>query len=140
MFPSAWGALRGRRSWLARRQGVTAGACVSWDDGTSVGLYWVAVLPEHRSQGVARALLERVLRAHPERPATLTATLLGEPLYRKLGFVEQGLATWWRCPAMSSPAARPVTDRLVTDRPVTDRLLADPPTTVHPITTLSAEA
>ena len=105
MFPPSWSALPGRRSWLARRSGATAAACVSWDDGTSVGLYWVATLPEHRSHGVARALLEAVLRAHPERPAALTATLLGEPLYRKLGFVEQGLSTWWRYPGQGPAVA-----------------------------------
>lgn len=99
MFPAALRTVPGRRSWLARRGGEAAGACVSWDDGASVGLYWVAVLPEHRSHGVARALLEAALRAHPQRAATLTATLLGEPLYRKLGFVEQGVSTWWRYPA-----------------------------------------
>jgi GNAT superfamily N-acetyltransferase len=98
MFPAALGSLPGRRSWLARRGGLPAGACVTWDDGASVGLYWVAVLPEHRSHGVARTLLEAALRAHPGRPATLTATSLGRPLYRKLGFVEEGLSTWWRYP------------------------------------------
>ncbi|MFC1429314.1 GNAT family N-acetyltransferase [Streptacidiphilus sp. N1-3] len=99
LFPAALDALDGRRAWLARRGGEAAGACVSWDDGTAVGLYWVAVLEPHRSHGVARALLEAALRAHPQRAATLTATLLGEPLYRKLGFVEQAVSTWWRYPA-----------------------------------------
>ena len=102
MFPPACDALRGRRSWLARRGGEPAGGCVSWDDGTAVGLYWVAVLERHRSHGVGRTLLEAALRAHPERPATLTATLLGEPLYRRLGFVEQGVSTWWRYPGTTS--------------------------------------
>jgi GNAT superfamily N-acetyltransferase len=98
MFPAALSAVTGRRSWLARRQGEAAGACVSWDDGSAVGLYWVAVLERHRSHGVARALLEAALGAQPGRAATLTATLLGEPLYRRLGFVEQGVTTWWHYP------------------------------------------
>jgi GNAT superfamily N-acetyltransferase len=102
MFPPKWIDIAGRRSWLARRGGKPAGACVSWDDGSAVGVYWVAVLPEHRSQGVARALVEAVLRAHPHRPASLTATLLGEPLYRKLGFVAQGETVWWRLPGAGS--------------------------------------
>ena len=99
MFPPAQDALDGRRSWLALRRGEPAGACVSWDDGTAVGLYWVAVLEPHRSYGVGRRLLESALAAHPRRPATLTATLLGEPVYRRLGFVEQGVTIWWRYPA-----------------------------------------
>lgn len=106
MFPAPVERMAGRRSWLARRAGEPAGACVSWDDGTAVGLYWVAVLPEHRSYGVARSVLEAALRAHPGRPATLTATLLGEPLYKKLGFVEQAVSTWWRYPPTAT-ALRP---------------------------------
>jgi GNAT superfamily N-acetyltransferase len=102
MFPPALNELAGRRSWLALRRGEAAGACVSWDDGTAVGLYWVAVLERHRSHGVARMLLEAALGAHPLRAATLTATLLGEPLYRKLGFVEQGVTSWWNYPATAS--------------------------------------
>ncbi|MFC1419211.1 GNAT family N-acetyltransferase [Streptacidiphilus cavernicola] len=98
MFPASLDALEGRRLWLARRGGEPAGGCVSWDDGAAVGIYWVAVLERHRSYGVARAVLTEALRAHPDRAATLTATLLGEPLYRRLGFVEQGVTTWWRYP------------------------------------------
>ncbi|MFC1399865.1 MULTISPECIES: GNAT family N-acetyltransferase [Streptacidiphilus] len=106
-FPAGWDVLAGRRSWLARLRGEPVGACVSWDDGASVGVYWVAVLPEHRSRGIARELMAAVLRAHPDRPAVLSATLLGEPLYRRLGFVEQGVATWWRYPGTGMGAPGP---------------------------------
>ncbi|MEY9837392.1 GNAT family N-acetyltransferase [Streptacidiphilus sp. EB103A] len=105
-FPAGWNALGGRRSWLVRLRGEPAGACVSWDDGSSVGVYWVAVLPEHRSRGIARELMATVLLAHADRPAVLSATLLGEPLYRRLGFVEQGVATWWRYPGTGPGAPR----------------------------------
>ncbi|MFB7663825.1 GNAT family N-acetyltransferase [Kitasatospora sp. NPDC056138] len=76
--------------------GQPAAACVTYDNGETVGVYWVATLPVHRSKGLARAVLSQALAAHPGRVATLTATLLGEPLYRRLGFTEQGLARWWR--------------------------------------------
>ncbi|WP_052681655.1 GNAT family N-acetyltransferase [Saccharothrix sp. ST-888] len=76
--------------------GQPAAACVTYDNGETVGVYWVATLPAHRSNGLARAVLSQALEAHPGRLATLTATLLGEPLYRRLGFTEQGLARWWR--------------------------------------------
>lgn len=88
----------GWRAWLARRAGVPAGACVTYDDGEAVGVYWVAVLPEHRSHGVGRALLDACLTPYRDRTAVLTATLLGEPLYRKAGFGEVSLARWWRYP------------------------------------------
>ncbi|MEV4616667.1 GNAT family N-acetyltransferase [Kitasatospora sp. NPDC049258] len=91
--------LPGHRAWLARWHGAPASACVTYDDGATVGAYWVATLPQHRSKGAARAVLEHALAAHPDRVATLTATLLGEPLYRRMGFREHGVSRWWRFPA-----------------------------------------
>lgn len=98
-FPACDGEIPGRRNWLARVDGHPAAACITHDDGAAVGVYWVATLPEYRSRGAARAVLRTALAAHPDRPATLTATLLGEPLYRRLGFTERGLARWWQSPA-----------------------------------------
>jgi GNAT superfamily N-acetyltransferase len=98
-FPAVYAFVPGRRSWLARVDGRPAAACVTLDDGVAVGFYWVATLPEHRSRGAARAVMCAALAAHAGRVATLTATLLGEPLYRRLGFTERGLSRWWRYPA-----------------------------------------
>ncbi|MER7750985.1 GNAT family N-acetyltransferase [Kitasatospora sp. NPDC097643] len=86
----------GCRAWLGRVDGVTAGACLTFDDGRATGVYWVATLPDQRGQGVARAVLRTALaHAHPDRPATLVATSQGEPLYRTLGFTEQARTCWW---------------------------------------------
>ncbi|RAG86732.1 hypothetical protein DN069_04890 [Streptacidiphilus pinicola] len=104
-FPAA-AVVPGQRSWLARVDGHPAAACVTYDDGTAVGFYWVATLPELRSQGAARAVVRAGLDAHPGRPATLTATLLGEPLYRRLGFTERGIARWWQFPATPAELRR----------------------------------
>lgn len=102
-FPAEYARIPGRRSWLARVDGRPAAACTTLDDGTAVGVYWLATLPEHRSRGVAGAALRTALAAHPNRSATLTATLLGEPLYRRLGFTERALVRWWRYPATLAP-------------------------------------
>ncbi|WP_354640576.1 GNAT family N-acetyltransferase [Kitasatospora camelliae] len=91
----------GYRAWLATVDGDTAGACMTYDDGTAVGVYWVATLPVHRSKGVARAVVDAALAAAEGKPATLVATLLGEPLYKRLGFTEQGVTRWWRLPGLS---------------------------------------
>jgi GNAT superfamily N-acetyltransferase len=104
-FPAA-AVVPGQRSWLARVDGRPAAACVTHDDGAAVGFYWVATLPEFRSRGAGRAVMRAGLRAHPDRPATLTATLLGEPLYRRLGFTERGLARWWQFPATPAELRR----------------------------------
>ncbi|MCG6496209.1 GNAT family N-acetyltransferase [Kitasatospora sp. A2-31] len=96
MLPEALLEEPGLRAWLGRVDGAPAGACLTYDDGRATGVYWVATLPDHRSRGVGRAVLETALAgAHPDRPATLVATMLGEPLYRKLGFTEQGRTHWW---------------------------------------------
>ncbi|MFI5533360.1 GNAT family N-acetyltransferase [Kitasatospora sp. NPDC051853] len=86
----------GYRAWLCRVEGVPAAACMTYDDGETVGVYWVATLPSHRSLGLGRAVLSTALAAQPGRVFTLVATLLGEPLYRRLGFVECGATRWWR--------------------------------------------
>ncbi|MER8187650.1 GNAT family N-acetyltransferase [Kitasatospora sp. NPDC094015] len=98
LLPEVLLGLPGHRAWLARIDGAPAAACVTYDDGESVGVYWVATLPQHRSKGAARALLERALAGYQERAVTLTATLLGEPLYRRMGFREHGVSRWWRFP------------------------------------------
>ncbi|GAA2156693.1 hypothetical protein GCM10009760_57930 [Kitasatospora kazusensis] len=96
LLPEALLAVPGCRVWLARVDGSPASACVTYDDGEAMGVYWMATLPEHRSKGLARMVVEAALAAHPDRVSTLVATLLGEPLYRRLGFTEQGLTRWWR--------------------------------------------
>ncbi|MFJ9608136.1 GNAT family N-acetyltransferase [Kitasatospora sp. NPDC101176] len=93
----------GCRAWLGRVDAAVAGACLTYDDGRVTGVYWVATLPAHRGRGVAGAVLRTALaHAHPDRPASLVATSLGEPLYRRLGFTEQARTSWWiRTPADS---------------------------------------
>jgi len=90
-------AVPGYRAWLARIDGRPAGACMTYDNGETLGVYWVATMPDYRAKGVGRAVLTAALAAGAGgRVTTLVATLLGEPLYRRLGFVEQGTTRWWR--------------------------------------------
>ncbi|MFD7907152.1 GNAT family N-acetyltransferase [Kitasatospora sp. NPDC059747] len=94
----------GCRVWLGRLDGTPAGACLTYDDGRATGVYWLATLPFARGRGVARAVLETALAAaRPDRPVTLVATAVGEPLYRRLGFADQGRTCWW---TRTAPAAR----------------------------------
>ncbi|MFC7545472.1 GNAT family N-acetyltransferase [Plantactinospora sp. GCM10030261] len=80
---------------LARRGEVPAGACLTLTGPVTTGLYWMTTLPEHRSYGVGRSLLESVLAGLPERRMVLTATPAGRPLYDSLGFRAIAEATWW---------------------------------------------
>lgn len=87
--------LKGWCVWLAHRSGVPAGAAYTFHDGESVGVYQVATLPEHRGNGVARALMAAVLRRYPDVEVTLSATEQGRPLYEQLGFHAVDNAIWW---------------------------------------------
>ena len=80
---------------LARRAGEPAGACITVNDGHACGVYWVATLPDHRSQGVGRAVMTAALNHVDDVPATLTATEAGRPLYESMGFRTVARATWW---------------------------------------------
>jgi GNAT superfamily N-acetyltransferase len=88
----------GWRTWLAYRGGEPAAACCTYDDGAALGAYWLATLPEHRSHGLARAVMSAALAACPGRPAALTATTAGLPLYSALGFQAVSEAAWYRKP------------------------------------------
>ena len=86
----------GWRVWLGYRDDVPAGAVYTFHDGTSLGVYQLATLPEHRGHGVARALMAAILRAYPTDIITLSATDQGRPLYTKLGFTVSSTAIWWQ--------------------------------------------
>jgi GNAT superfamily N-acetyltransferase len=83
------------RVWLAYHAGVPAGAAYTYHDGASLGVYQVATLPEHRRQGVGRAIMAAILNAYPDELMTLTATDQGRPLYEALGFEACSRAIWW---------------------------------------------
>jgi GNAT superfamily N-acetyltransferase len=53
------------------------------------GIYWVSTVEQHRGQGIGAALTAAALRAGRDcglRVATLQASGLGQPVYRRLGF------------------------------------------------------
>lgn len=81
--------------FLIGNDAITVGACVTMTAAACTGVYWVTTLPEHRSKGVARALMIAVLEHHSERPMTLDASVAGKPLYDSLGFDVVALSTWW---------------------------------------------
>jgi GNAT superfamily N-acetyltransferase len=89
----------GWRTWLAYHVGEPAAACCTYDDGAALGVYWLATLPGHRSYGLGRAVMAAALAACPGRPAALTATAAGQPLYSSLGFQAVSEAAWYRKPA-----------------------------------------
>jgi GNAT superfamily N-acetyltransferase len=77
----------GVRHWLAHRDGAPIGLATAFlHHDTLAGLH-LGVLPEHRRQGVARALIRAALADTPAaRVALLAPTRTTEPLYARLGF------------------------------------------------------
>lgn len=53
----------GRRTWVIENRGAVVGYAVTWRAGDVVDLQRIAVLPGHRHQGLARALLEEAVAA-----------------------------------------------------------------------------
>ncbi len=83
------------RVWLAYHHRRPAAAVYTYDDGTAVGVYWMATAPEHRSAGLGRAIMTTAIAAYPSKVFTLVATDAGRPLYESLGFRAVATATWY---------------------------------------------
>ncbi|GAA1612748.1 GNAT family N-acetyltransferase [Actinoplanes couchii] len=95
VFPAALLEEPGVDVFVARLDGVVAGACVTVVDAGIGSHYWVATPPEFRSRGVGRALMLGSLAHLAGIPVTLTASKLGRPLYESLGFTAVAMSTWW---------------------------------------------
>lgn len=81
--------------FVARIDGVTAGACVSVVHDGLGSHYWVATPSAFRSRGVGRAVMLASLVPLADLTVTLTASRLGRPLYESLGFAATTDSTWW---------------------------------------------
>jgi GNAT superfamily N-acetyltransferase len=56
---------------------------------------WVATLPTGRGRGYGRALTAAAVGVAPDLPAVLLASDLGQPVYRRLGFIDLLRCTMW---------------------------------------------
>ena len=65
---------------------------VAYDDGESVGVYLVGTAAAARGRGLGSAVTAGALAALAPRPALLTATTMGRPVYERLGFRVVGRA------------------------------------------------
>ncbi|HLY19710.1 MAG TPA: GNAT family N-acetyltransferase [Bryobacteraceae bacterium] len=76
-------------------------------------LAWIGMVlthPDHRRRGFARLLMEHALEALVALQIEwikLDATEMGAPLYRDLGFEDEGPVERWRAVARGGPAAEP---------------------------------
>jgi GNAT superfamily N-acetyltransferase len=86
------------RWYRARLDGDVAAVLGTLDHEGDCGIYWVATLPEARGRGLAGRLLHGALAEARERGcdiSTLEATMLGRPVYARLGYREVGTLQMW---------------------------------------------
>ena len=84
--------------YIERRGGEPVASVVTVDSGGNTEVQMVAVVPEARGDGLAGKLLAHALADAADRgseSATLIATKLGYPVYRKLGFDDVGDFQMW---------------------------------------------
>lgn len=77
--------------FVAECDGAIVGTALCWAYGSEHGsLGMVIVSPDAQGRGIGRELMTRVLQELGERSTLLYATLAGQPLYERLGFVAVG--------------------------------------------------
>jgi GNAT superfamily N-acetyltransferase len=75
--------------YQARVDGEPVCVLGTYDNGDDCELYFVATLPDHRGQGLARRLVHQALIDARDRGLTvssLQATKAGYPIYERLGY------------------------------------------------------
>lgn len=84
--------LPGLEMFVATRDGESVGTALLFEDADAVGVHMLGVLPTHRRLGLARRIMNELLRRAGEAQAddvVLQASKAAEPLYRSLGFERQ---------------------------------------------------
>lgn len=80
-------------SWLVRVDGEPAATALAVVDGDAAGIFNVATVPAHRGRGAGRAATLAAMRFGAERGgrlAVLQTSVVGRPLYERLGFEPYG--------------------------------------------------
>jgi hypothetical protein len=85
-------------AWVgyADERAVTTG--MAFVDERVTGVYVIATLEAARGRGYGAAVTAQCLAADPAKPAVLQASDLGQPVYRRLGFVDVARYTLWMRP------------------------------------------
>jgi GNAT superfamily N-acetyltransferase len=85
---------------VAETDGKIMGCGIGMINGTVSWLGTIIVLPEYRRQGIGQAITEHLIEYCRSKGCTtqlLTASEMGEPLYRRLGFRTDSLYVFYKC-------------------------------------------
>ena len=96
--------------FVGRLDGEPVSSSLAFVGGGAVGLYGVGTAPAHRGRGFGGAVTTAAIdwgRSRGEQFAILHSTVMGEPMYRRLGFEAVGELTQLvlRAPAIEAPPA-----------------------------------
>jgi GNAT superfamily N-acetyltransferase len=92
------------RVYVARDQGEPVGCLLMTDHEGNTDVECVAVLPEARGRGISGTLLRHALADAVERgceSSTLVSTVLGYPVYERVGYRPLGRFSMWELAASS---------------------------------------
>ena len=90
------------RHFLARLDGKPVATASLYFSAGVAGISSVATLPEHRGRGIGRALMVPVLQQAKQagcRVATLFSSVMGRPMYERIGFQQYGTGNCYLLPA-----------------------------------------
>jgi len=85
----------GFRLWVGMVSGqpvATAAAHIAYG---VTGVYLVSTIPDMRGRGIGTALSWEATMTEPDMPATLQASSMGQPVYKKIGYRVMSKANMW---------------------------------------------
>jgi predicted GNAT family acetyltransferase len=82
---------------MALVDGEAVSCAIALDSGDDACVSAVATVPEHQGKGLAAAIIAELLAAAARgtRTGTLQASMAGESVYERLGFVDVGFTEMW---------------------------------------------
>ncbi len=83
------------RIWVGYAGDLPVTTGMAYTDERVTGVYVIATLEQARGRGYGAAITARCMSVDPAKPAVLQASDLGQPVYRRLGFVEVARYTVW---------------------------------------------
>jgi predicted N-acetyltransferase YhbS len=94
---------------IAEAEGKVVGCALRWlwgEQRATLGL--VIVAGQHRGQGIARAMMQRLMTPLGDYQLHLVASDQGKPLYRQLGFIDRGPLAQHQCRELPMRNAEPL--------------------------------